>query len=145
MASTIHLAQDSVGSSSPADRYADAALWLAENGPEDSFVFQTDWDDFPRLFFFNDKMIYTVGLDPTYMEIHNAELFDKWVNLTRGNVDQMGEVIRDEYGAEFIFTDTNHDDFINSATDDPLLNEIYRDDEAVIFAVGAEEATGSEG
>jgi hypothetical protein len=135
LTTTIRLAQNSVGGSAEADWYADAALWLARNGPEGSFVFQTDWDDFPRLFFFNPKMIYTVGLDPTYMEIHNQEMFDNWVDLTQANVEKMGEVIRDRYGAQFVFTDLGHEDFLQRAAEDPLLTEIYRDDEAAIFAV----------
>ncbi len=145
MAAMIRLAQDSVSSSTPADRYADAALWLARNEPAGSFVFQTDWDDFPRLFFFNPSMIYTAGLDPTYMELHNADLFDQWVDITQGKVDRMGEVIRDQYGADFVFTDTDHEDFISIANEDPLLEVIYQDDEAVIFAVDTGEAAGSEG
>lgn len=145
MVTTISLARNSVGSSAPADRYAEAALWLGRHEPAGSFVFQTDWDDFPRLFFFNPSMIYTAGLDPTYMELHNAELFDQWVEITRGHVDGIGEIIRDQYEADFVFTDTGHEDFIRIANDDPLLEEIYRDDEAVIFAVDTGEAAGSEG
>jgi hypothetical protein len=145
MVTTLQLARDSVGSSSPANRYAEAALWLASNEPADSFVFQTDWDDFPRLFFFNPTMIYTAGLDPTYMELHNTDLFEQWVEITKGNVDGMGEIIRDQFGAQYVFTDTGHEDFINKAKDDPILTEIYRDDEAVIFAVNAGGAAGSEG
>jgi hypothetical protein len=80
-------------------------------------------------------MIYTVGLDPTYMEIHNQEMFDNWVDLTQANVEKMGEVIRDRYGAQFVFTDLGHEDFLQRAAEDPLLTEIYRDDEAAIFAV----------
>jgi hypothetical protein len=145
MVTMIRLAQDSVSSSTPADRYAEAALWLARNEPAGSFVFQTDWDDFPRLFFFNPSMIYTAGLDPTYMELHNADLFDQWVDITQGRVEEMGEVIRDQYGADFVFTDTDHEDFINIANDDPLLEVIYQDNEAVIYAVDTREAVGSEG
>jgi hypothetical protein len=90
-------------------------------------------------------MIYTVGLDPTYMEIHNPELFDNWVDLTQADVDNMGVVIRDRYGAQFVFSDLGHEDFLRSAADDPLLTEIYRDDEAVIFAVDSPEAPVSDG
>jgi hypothetical protein len=90
-------------------------------------------------------MIYTAGLDPTYMERHNTDLFEQWVEITKGNVDGMGEIIRDQFGAQYVFTDTGHEDFINKAKDDPILTEIYRDDEAVIFAVNAGGAVGSEG
>lgn len=45
--------------------YAGASTWLEENTPAGSLVFQTDWDDFPRLFFYNTHNTYLVGLDPT--------------------------------------------------------------------------------
>jgi hypothetical protein len=145
LATTVYLARDSVAGSKAADWYADAAGWLAVNGPGDSFVFQTDWDDFPRLFFYNPEMIYTVGLDPTYMELHNSGLYHDWVDLTQGNVDKPGEVIGDQFGAQYVFSDLGHEAFLRRAADDPLLREIYRDDQAVIFAVEAGEAAGSEG
>jgi hypothetical protein len=145
LTTTIYLARNSVGGSSPADRYADAALWLARNEPEGSFVFQTDWDDFPRLFFFNSKMIYTIGLDPTYMELYNEELFEEWVELSQADVENLGQTIQDDFGAQYVFTDLNHDDFLRAAAEDPLLTEIYRDDEAVIFAVQAKGAADSDG
>lgn len=145
VATSVYLARSSVAASKPADYYADAALWLARNEPEGSFVFQTDWDDFPRLLFYNPNMIYTVGLDPTYMEIHNAGLFNQWVDLTQGNVDETGRVIWDQFGAQYIFSDLNHDDFLRRAAGDPLLTELYRDDQAVIFAVQAGEAASSDG
>lgn len=39
-------------------------------------VFQTNWDDFPRLFFYNSASVYTAGLDPTYLQLYDAELYD---------------------------------------------------------------------
>ncbi|MCP4419044.1 MAG: hypothetical protein GY805_20705 [Chloroflexi bacterium] len=122
--------------SKPADRYADAALWLHENVPEGTMVFQTDWDDFTRLFFYNADAIYTAGLDPTFMELQDEAFFDLWVDITRGRVEEPGVIIRNDFGAAFVFSDLKHDNFIEAAEDDPLLQEIYRDDDAVIFAVG---------
>jgi hypothetical protein len=145
LAANIYLARESVSTSKSADYYADAALWLAAHEPDGSFVFQTDWDDFPRLFFFNPDMIYTVGLDPTYMEIHNASLFEEWVDITRGRSTETGQVIRDHFGGQFVFTDLAHEAFLNRAADDPLLVEIYRDDYAVIFEVQAGETATSDG
>jgi hypothetical protein len=99
-------------------------------------IFQTDWDDFPRLFFYNDRDIYTVGLDPTYMELYDKALFDEWRSVTQGDVDQPGQVIRDDFGASYVFTDLKHSAFLKQAKNDPLLVEVYRDDYGAIFAVG---------
>ena len=131
----LHDARGLIANSKPADQYADATIWLHDNAPADTMVFQTDWDDFTRLFFYNSNAIYTAGLDPTFMELEDAALFDRWVDITRGRVEQPGTAIRDEFGASFVFSDLNHDSFIEEAAADPLLQEVYRDEYAVIYAV----------
>ena len=128
-------ARELVADSSPADRYADATLWLHDNAPDGTMVFQTHWDDFTRLFFYNSNAVYTAGLDPTFMELEDEALFDRWVDITQGRVDAPGAAIRDEFGAAYVFSDLNHDDFMDEAADDPLLHEVYRDEYAVIYQV----------
>jgi hypothetical protein len=131
----VNQTREAVGGSKPADQYADAAIWLHDNTPAGSMVFQTDWDDFTRLFFYNQNNVYTVGLDPTYMELYDAELYDEWRQITQGDVKQPGEVIRERFGASYVFSDLKHKSFLEEVADDPLLEELYRDKYAVIFAV----------
>lgn len=121
--------------SKPADQYTAAALWLHENTPANSTIFQTDWDDFTRLFFYHNDAIYTAGLDPTFMELHDPELFTLWRDITQGKVDQPGQIIQTQFGSDYIFTDLKHGSFLDEAKQDPLLEEIYRDEYAVIFAI----------
>ena len=133
---TLSDARDLVARSKAPDQYADAALWLRENAEGDLRLFQTDWDDFTRLFFYGSTTAtYTAGLDPTFMELHDAELFDQWVDITRGDVERPATIIRQRFGANYVFSDLNHEDFIEQATADPGLQEIYRDQDAVIFAL----------
>jgi asparagine N-glycosylation enzyme membrane subunit Stt3 len=124
--------------SKPADEYADAVIWLHENAPAGTQIFQTDWDDFTRLFFYNSNAVYTAGLDPTFMELQDADLFDEWVDITRGRVENPGEIIRTRFNAAYVFSDLRHDDFMDEAAADPALNEVYRDDYAVIYEVVGE-------
>ena len=133
---TLSDARELVADSKPADQYADAVIWLHDNAPEGTMVFQTDWDDFTRLFFYNSDAVYTAGLDPTFMELEDEAFFDRWVDITRGRVDAPGAAIRDEFGASYVFSDLNHDSFIEEAEDDALLREVYRDEYAVIYQVG---------
>ena len=79
---TLEDAYGLIENSRDADRYAAAAIWLHDNTPAGTQVFQTDWDDFTRLFFYNTDAVYTAGLDPTFMELENKELFDLWVDIT---------------------------------------------------------------
>lgn len=132
---TLRQARATMQAARPADLYADASNWLLQNSSPGSLVFQTDWDDFTRLFFYNTQNLYTIGLDPTYLELYDAELYAEWVRLTRGEVEQPGAVIRERFGGEYVFTDLSHKAFLKAAANDPNLIEVYRDDDAVIFAV----------
>jgi hypothetical protein len=115
--------------------YAGASAWLMQNTPARERVFQTDWDDFPRLFFYNTHNTYLAGLDPTYMQLYDADLYDTWVQITRGEIEQPSQVIASRFSARFIQSDLNHKSFLRLAAEDPGLNEVYRDGQAVIYEV----------
>jgi hypothetical protein len=136
LVNTLTGARDLVARSKAPDHYADAALWLRAHADPGAHIFQTDWDDFTRLFFYgSDETIYTAGLDPTFMEQYDPRLFEQWVAITRGRVPRPGKIIRDRFGSDFVFTDLKHDDFLDEAAVDPRLQEVYRDQYAAIFAV----------
>jgi hypothetical protein len=132
---SIPAARDQVDSSKPYNLYAGASLWLMQNTPEGARVFQTDWDDFPRLFFYNTRNTYLIGLDPTYMQLYDAEMYDRWVDITQGDVESMSEAIAKEFGSRFVVTDLDHGAFLAKAAADPGLKEVYRDNQAVVFEV----------
>ncbi len=132
---TLNQAADSVASSQPADKYRAAARWLDDRTEGTVRVFQTDWDDFTRLFFYNTNAEYTVGLDPTYLQLADRDLYDTWVDITRGRVERPAAVIRERFGGEYVFSDLDHEAFMAEAEADPDLVEIYRDDYAVIYRV----------
>ena len=132
---SIPAAEESIQDSKDYDLYADASAWLEQNTPAGSRVFQTDWDDFPRLFFYNTHNTYLAGLDPTYMQLYDADLFDLWVDITRGDVEDSSKIVASDFGASYVHTDLNHEDFLDQAAQDPGYKEVYRDDQAVIFEV----------
>jgi hypothetical protein len=128
-------ASDDVRTTRPASRYQAAATWLATNTPLGSRVFATDWDDFPELFFWDTNNAYLNGLDPTYMYLEDGPLYLQWRSITRGRVDTPGASIRDQFDCGWVFTDSEHTAFLKNAAADPDLTEVYRDKNAVIFAV----------
>jgi hypothetical protein len=132
---TIPATQGRVAGSKPYDLYEGASAWLVQNTPAGERVFQTDWDDFPRLFFYNTHNTYLVGLDPTYFQLYDRDLYDLWVKITRGEVAQPSRIILSRFSARYIHTDLNHNNFLRQATNDPGLAEVYRDGQAVIFEV----------
>jgi len=135
IARSIPPAREALDRSKPYDLYAGASAWLNENTSAGERVFQTDWDDFPRLFFYNTHNTYLIGLDPTYMQLYDLDLYDVWVNITKGNIENPSHLIATEFGSRYIHTDLNHQDFLAVAGKDPGLKEVYRDDQAVIFEV----------
>lgn len=132
---SVRGAQDSIERSKSAGLYAGAAAWLQDNTPAGSRVFQTDWDDFTRLFFYNTHNTYTAGLDPTYLQHADPQLYKTWVDITRGRVESPSNIIQDKFGARTIVSDLKHKKFIQQAKKDPRLVETYRDEEAVIFQI----------
>ncbi len=132
---TLPAAQVSIQKSKPYSLYANASQWLIENSDEGDKVFQTDWDDFPRLFYYNTQNIYLVGLDPTYLQLHDPNLYGLWVLITKGSIEEPSGFIENQFHARFVHSDLKHKSFIREAEADPGLTEVYRDDEAVIFEV----------
>ena len=132
---SIAPARDSLDRAKPYGLYANASAWLERNTPAGSRVFQTDWDDFPRLFYYNTHNTYLVGLDPTYLQLYDDELYTVWVEITQGDVQNPSQLIATRFGSHYVHTDLNHGDFLRVAAEDPGLKEVYRDDQAVIFEV----------
>jgi len=128
-------AQESIRKSKPYDLYAGASAWLEENSAAGDRVFQTDWDDFPRLFYYNTHNTYLAGLDPTYMQLYDQETYDLWVLITRGEVGQPSQFITNHFHSHYVHSDLKHGKFLRQAEKDPGLHEIYRDDQAVLFEV----------
>jgi hypothetical protein len=132
---SIPAARQAIDRSKPYGLYANASAWLEKNTPARSRVFQTDWDDFPRLFYYNAHNTYLIGLDPTYLQLYDAELYNLWVDITQGDVENPSQIISTTFNSRYIHTDLNHRDFLDIAVKDAGLKEVYRDDQAVIFEV----------
>jgi hypothetical protein len=135
IAVSVPRAREAVSSSKPYDLYAGASAWLESNTPAGSRVFQTDWDDFPRLFFYNTHNTYLIGLDPTYMELYDADLYALWVEITQGRAHDPAQVISARFNSRYIHTDLKHPAFLQAAEHDSNLKEVYRDGDSVIFEV----------
>ncbi|MCK6539061.1 MAG: hypothetical protein L6Q26_03295, partial [Anaerolineales bacterium] len=104
IARSVPRAREAVDNSKPYNLYAGASHWLEENTPAGSRIFQTDWDDFPRLFYYNTRNTYLIGLDPTYMQLYDPDLYDLWTLITQGEVDQPSRIIAETFGSQYVHT-----------------------------------------
>ena len=69
------------------------------------------------------------------MQLYDADLYDTWVQITRGEIEQPSQIITSRFSARYIHSDLNHKSFLRIAAEDPRLKEVYRDGQAVIFEV----------
>jgi hypothetical protein len=135
LAVMVPKARAAMSATTPSETYAAASHWLRDHTLPGSMIFQTDWDDFPLLFFYNTADIYTIGLDPTFMQQYDPDLFTEWVKITRGQIERPGALIRSHFNAAYVLTDLGHEAFLHQAANDPRMKEIYRDQYAAVFVV----------
>jgi hypothetical protein len=145
-------AQDIAGMAGP-DLYKGGMEWLSKHAEPGELVVNTDWDDFPKLFFYNPKLAWVSGLDPTYLldkDRKLAELHGKITiarDLSDEEVANLGPLIRDNFClgegdrkrcARYVFTDHEHEDFFNDALDSGWFDEVYTDGDCSILRLRAE-------
>jgi hypothetical protein len=142
-------AQDIAGMSGPR-MYGGGSEWLTKNAERGELIFNTDWDDFPKLFFYNPQLAYVSGLDPTYLLDKDRKLYELHAKITIAKdlsdeeVADLGNLIRDNFCvgegdgrrcARYVFTDHEHEDFYNDALDSGWFDEVYSDGDCSILRI----------
>lgn len=126
-----------IAESEPPEYYKAGMQWVRSNVPPGEIVFNTDWDDFPRMFYFDPTHRYVSGLDPTYLYDRNKELSRLYDRITLGKEKDPGPLIRDRFGSRFIFTDnTNiHSSFYRNALDSGWFEVVYEDEDCTVLHI----------
>jgi hypothetical protein len=124
-----------IADSEPHDYYSAGSQWLRANLKPGEIVFNTDWDDFPRLFYYNPGNVYVSGLDPTYLYDKNRKLSDLYEDITLGKEEDPGPLIRDRFGARYVFTDNEHGDFLDNAQSSGWFEVVYEDKQCTILHI----------
>ncbi len=117
----------------PASRYRAASAWIASHTPPGSLIFNTDWDDFPLLYFHNPANAYVIGLDPTYLARRDRMRYEAWRRISDGEEVEPARAIRTQFGARVAFTDRRHDRFIAAMDRDPLAQRAYEDEDGIVY------------
>jgi len=81
--------------------YKDGTEWLKNNIPKDSKVFINGYT-FNYLFFYNQELKYTHGIDLTYSYLYNKEKFNKYMDVLQGK-DPGYNIIKEDYNADYAF------------------------------------------
>jgi len=137
-----HLGIDETGligtirNNEPNEKYQRAMQWANENIPAGERIFNCSWDDFPKLFFYDQKHSYVYGLDPNYLYSENPDLFKQLVDITAGKVDDAAPIIRDKFGARYIFADAKeNEDMIAKLLESGWVEIVYEDEEARLLKI----------
>jgi hypothetical protein len=124
-----------IGGSEKHDYYKAGADWLRANVPPQQVIFNTDWDDFPRLFYYDSTHYYVSGLDPSYLFDKNPDLSRLYDRITLGKEDDPGPLIRDRFGARYVFSDNSHHDFFSTAQQSGWFDIVYEDQQCTIMHI----------
>lgn len=120
----------------PWSRYSGAATWLKANAPDGTVVFHSDWDDFPPLFFHDDRHRYIAGLDPTFLYRRDPERYWAWADITAGRKKEgIAATAKGTFGARYVMIEHDHKDMRDNAEKDSGLRRVYQDDEVRIYEV----------
>jgi hypothetical protein len=121
----------------PETRFASGARWIAQHTPSEALIFNAGWDDFPLLYFHNTRNRYVIGLDPTYLAAHDADLYRRWAAISNGQTGWPAAAIRDRFGASVAFTGRSQAAFIQAIQSDPLAAKVYEDEECIVYEIRA--------
>jgi hypothetical protein len=124
-----------IAQSEPHDHYRAGAQWLKANVAPGQIIFNTDWDDFPRLFYYDPSHHYVTGLDPGYLFDKDPDLSRLYDRITLGQEQDPGPLIRDRFGARYVFSDNLHHDFFDQARSSGWFDIVYEDTECTIMYI----------
>ena len=137
---------ETIGGNEANDRYQRAMEWATgvdasgkENIPKGERIFNANWDDFPKLFFFDTKHSYVYGLDPNYLYSQNPDLYKLLLDITSGKIDDPAPLIRERFGANYVFVDAKeNEDLVAKLLDSGWAEMAYEDEEARLIKIRAE-------
>jgi len=129
-----------IAGSDPHDYYRAGAEWVRANVTPGQMIFNTDWDDFPRLFYYDPTHSYVTGLDPTYLYDKDPALSKLYERITLGDEEDPGPLIRDRFGARYVFTDNSHDDFFDNAKTSGWFDVVYEDSQCTVLHIRDQKA-----
>jgi hypothetical protein len=91
------------------DHYRAGAEWMLANIPPGTLIYEVNWSDFPKLFFYDTIHTYVSGLDPIYLEAQHPELARLNERLSSGEEEHPADALRsffktvNQAGAGYLF------------------------------------------
>jgi len=131
----IHEGRDDVITEEDPFGLRGASAWLAQHTPAGSLVFNTAWDEFPMLFFYNQHDVYVSGLDPRYLTDAHADLGRLYEAVVKGQEKHPGAAIVSRFGAHYVVTGNSQEDFLDAARSSGEFETVYSDSNAQVLRI----------
>jgi hypothetical protein len=141
----VHYTLNSLRRSESSSLLQPASEWLKENSNAGDIVFNTEWDQFPQIFYWNDKDYYIVGLDPTFMYIENPSLYWDWRKIADDkpknwdSIQEVYDILKNRFKAKYVFLDTEKNvdlyDYLVSEQARDLFEIGFEDSKATVFVI----------
>lgn len=131
-----------VAGGSPVEALRPGIEHLRREAAPGDLVYHNFWWDFSALYHYRPQGRYVVALDPVFFFNHDAERFRDSVALYRGNAEDSYGVLRDRFGAEWVFlpkAEANRPLFERMRAD-PRFRLAYEDDALIIVRLGGRAA-----
>ena len=112
-----------------------AIEWFESRYPGQTLVYNVRWDDFPELFYFSNNLRYVSGLDIRFFNKRDKSDLTAWEKLYQGTADNPSELIRETFGANYVFVSQFNTTEAIKMLEDNNFPVLYKDDEAIIYAV----------
>lgn len=126
----------SISNNPPDEKYKVAMDWAKKNIPKEDRIFNCNWDDFPKLFYFNTQNSYVWGLDPNYFYTLDPDLYDQMKKASEGKLEEPGPFIKEELEADWFFTDESEcKDVAAQLQESGWAEIVHEDGEAFIFRI----------
>ena len=132
------------------DKFQKPMLWLKENGQPGEIVFHTGWDDFPMLFFWNQKNYYINGMDPIFQYAKNPSLYWESHFLAIGGqpftcnaipctlkaVRPLYEAIAEDFNTAYVIIDLERNFGLNGhLAKHPKFEKVFENDSEILYRV----------
>jgi hypothetical protein len=125
--------------------YQAGAAWLLANVPPGSLIFDVNWGDFPKLFFYDTSHSYVGGLDAIYLRDKHSEIARLDDRLSSGEEQDPAAAIRSLFaaanpgGLSYLFVG-NHPapprpEWFGYMMESGKVKRVYQDKECAILQV----------
>lgn len=115
-----------------------SSQWLIKNVPTGEIVYNSDWDEWPQLFYYDDKHYYIIGLDYTFLYNYDYSLHKMYDDIMLGkNTTEVSKTIKQKFKANYILVTKKqkHQLLLNNLENDAGIELLYEDQEAKIYKI----------